>query len=165
MNKIKRTGWTPGSFFYGYYPHDKKCPLALRESVFYCRGAPMCAPVIHGTGFIPLSSPAVRQLPLHKGALLSGKAFLFVGADTICTVFDWTGLTIPQSHLRCDSSLYTREPCYPERLFAADRCFYTAKYFIMIKRKSAVLCGFWKIFCYFAKYFLFIFCIIFVFRF
>ncbi len=56
---------------------------------------------------------------------LSGKAFLFVGADNIRPVFDRTGLTIPQSHLRCDSSLYTREPYPPGRLFAADRCFYS----------------------------------------
>ena len=103
----------------------------------------MCSPVIHWTGFIPHPSPAVTPSPLgrlpfgklgypsfvffgfaEKSTFPSGEAF-FVGADNIRPVFDWTGLTIPQSHLRCDSSLYTREPYPLGRLFAADRCFYS----------------------------------------
>ena len=59
-----------------------------RPTLNYRRGAPMCAPVIHGTGFIPLSSkPSVLppsplgrlnkiHLPLGKGGLPSGKAFI-----------------------------------------------------------------------------------------
>jgi len=60
-----------------------------------------------------------------KSTFPSGNPFFIVGADNILPVFDWTGLTNPQSHLRCDSSPYTREPCFPEKLFAADSCFYS----------------------------------------
>ena len=67
----------------------EEIPLGYpRPTLNYRRGAPMCAPVIHGTGFIPLSSkPSVLppsplgrlnkiHLPLGKGGLPSGKAFI-----------------------------------------------------------------------------------------
>ena len=85
----------PGGAFFitvGAGALSTKCeeiPLGYpRPTLNYRRGAPMCAPVIHGTGFIPLSSkPSVLppyplgrlnkiHLPLGRGGLPSGKAFI-----------------------------------------------------------------------------------------
>ena len=43
-----------------------------RPTLNYRKGAPMCAPVIHGTGFIPLPSPAVTPSPLGRLTLREG---------------------------------------------------------------------------------------------
>ena len=78
--------------------------------------------------------------------------------------FSFCGITLPSSLRDATSpdrggNPFSEEVIASLRFSFADRCFYAKEYFFVIKRKSAILCGFLRFFEKFAKEFLYILCI------
>ena len=85
----------------------------IRGGIFYhAVGAHLCVRPLFMEQGLSLFRQNLRfcHLPLWEGFFICRGEYYPQG-------FNGIGLTIPQSHLRCDSSLYTREPCYLGRLF------------------------------------------------